>query len=304
MAPSGSKSSTASPCRGSWQRSMSSKAFSSNGPRSQRIVQEVQPFDPVNFTFTKAAVLLTHQPVTMEIMTTYTRIEDAWEDVELPGMEGEIIGKPRIQCELCGEGISAVWARRTGQCGACTKGFNQVGDDLERIYTVGVYCPETDDHELTNELRPPKDGTYAEKKARMLQWGIENFDELDRADLLVPPPSGTDPEDNHMADTGELLSEYVDIPFGDIAKGEYEPQTDMETGVERMENVEGEIDVEEDLSNIGTVIVIDDIVTTCSTLSDTARALLEAGVGQVIGLGATRSMNFEGLVRAELMEEK
>lgn len=233
----------------------------------------------------------------------YTFLEDTWEVVELPGLDGEEIRHPRIQCDLCGEGISEEWARRTGQCGACTKGFNQVGDNLERIYTVGVYFSQTQDHVLTNELQPPKDGEHAEKKARMLQWGIENLDELDEADLLVPPPSGSDPEDNHMAVTGELLSEYVGIPFRDIAHGDYDPQTDMDTAVERIENLEDEVEVQEDLGNIGTVVVIDDIVTTCSTLSDTARALREAGADRVVGLGATRSMDFEGLVRAELMEE-
>lgn len=238
-------------------------------------------------------------------MRTLTHIEGApWEEVELPELDGEAILHPTFQCELCGEAISRKWADITGKCGNCVKGNNQVGRYIDRIYTVGVFISDTRDHPLTSELRPPKDGTYADKKARILQWGIENLDELDQVELMVPPPSASDPEGNHMVATGELLSDYVDIPFRNITRGDYPPQTEMETAEDRMENVDGEVKCIDDLSGVGTVLVIDDIVTTCSTQSDTARALLDAGADRVLGLGATRSIDFDGLIEAGLMEEK
>ena len=236
-------------------------------------------------------------------MTTYRYIRDAWEIVDIEGV-GDPVPHPERQCELCGAAISEKWSEITGKCSNCTRGINEVGDDLDRIYAVTIYFSEAEDHSLSNQLAPPKDGSFAKEKARILQWGIENLDELHEVDLLVPPPSGGEDEYNHMVDTGERLSRHVGIPFRDVTNGDYQPQKDMDSLSDRKENIQGEVTCAADLHHVDRVLVIDDIVTTGATLSDTARALLEAGAGEVQGLTVSRSMDFRGLEDAKAMEAK
>lgn len=82
---------------------------------------------------------------------------------------------------------------------------------------------------------------------------------------------------------------------------DYQPQKELDQE-ERKENVRDKVGCDEDLSDISKAVVIDDIVTTCTTISDTARAIKEAGVDTVYGLGIARSVSFEGLVHAEALE--
>lgn len=237
-------------------------------------------------------------------MVTDKLIDSSWESIEVKEFEEESILQPKYQCELCGAAISEKWSDITGNCSNCTNEINEVGGYLDRIYAVTIYFSEADDHTTSEQLAPPKDGTYAKKKARMLQWGIENFDELNEVDLLVSPPSGEEGKYNHMVDTGERLSKFVDIPFRNVTDGDYDPQKEMEDAQSRKKNVRDEITCPANLQDTERVLIIDDIVATCTTLSDTARVLLESGVDKVEGLSASRSMDFRGLKDARAMEEK
>jgi predicted amidophosphoribosyltransferase len=140
--------------------------------------------------------------------------------------------------------------------------------------------------------------------AEILKWGLNNFDPLSDGEILVPPPSGSSDEYNHMVKIGEKLNQKVDLTLVDATykSEDYPPQKDMSSQEERKQNVRDKIECDKGLNGISTAVVIDDIVTTCTTISDTARVLHESGVDTVYGLGIGRSVSFEGLVHAEAME--
>lgn len=237
-------------------------------------------------------------------MTKYSRIEDAWEKLE--GLDGAAVFHPKYQCRMCGEPIEESFTRTSGVCYYCNKGKNEVGEYVDRISTVSVYFKErvTSDHELSKEIRAAKSGENIDKMAEILQWGMERFPHLSDVNILVPPPSGSGDEYNHMAEIGEELSQRVGIKLADITYkiDDYSPQKEMENQEERKENVRGKVGCDKDLSDVSEAIVIDDIVTTYSTISDTARALKDAGVETVYGLGIARTVSFKGLVHAEALE--
>ncbi|WP_327052309.1 ComF family protein [Halomicrococcus gelatinilyticus] len=238
-------------------------------------------------------------------MTTYSRIEDAWEELE--DFEGAPVIHPKYQCRMCGEPIEESFTRTSGVCFYCNKGKNEVGEFVDRIFTVSIYFKQTvtSDHELSKEIRAAKEGENVDKMSDILGWGMGRFTSLTETDILVPPPSGSGEEYNHMAEIGKRLSNKVGVELADVTYKleDYSPQKDMDNQEDRKENVRGKVGCDKDLSDVSKAVVIDDIVTTCSTISDTARALKEAGVDTVYGLGIARTVSFEGLVHAEALEE-
>lgn len=237
-------------------------------------------------------------------MTRYNRIEDAWEKLE--GLDGAAVFHPKYQCRMCGEPIEESFTQTSEVCYYCNKGKNEVGEYVDRIFTVSIYFKErvTSDHELSKEVRAAKSGENINKMTGILEWGMGRFPSLSDANILVPPPSGSGDEYNHMAEIGKKLSEKVGVELADVTykNEDYFPQKEMDNQEERKENVRGKVGCDKDLSDVSKAVVIDDIVTTCSTISDTARALQDAGVETVYGLGVARTVSFKGLVHAEALE--
>lgn len=237
-------------------------------------------------------------------MTTYSRVEDTWE--VLGDFDGAPVIHPKYQCRMCGEPIKESFTRTSGVCFNCNKNKNEVGEFVDRIFAVSIYFKKntTSDHGLSREIRAAKEGSSIDKMTEILEWGMERFSPLAGADILVPPPSGSSGEYNHMAEVGESLSEEVGMELSDetYKLEDYPPQKDMAEEKDRKKNVRGKVGCDKDLSGVSKAVVIDDIVTTCSTVSDTARALKEAGVNTVFGLGIARTVDFEGLVYADALE--
>ena len=114
------------------------------------------------------------------------------------------------------------------------------------------------------------------------------------ADLLVPVPLHRRRERTRGYNQSELLArelgKHTDAPVDanmlrrvrDTA-----PQVSMPTPEERMRNIEGAFECTGDVIGL-TVLLIDDVVTTGSTMSACARPLVAAGAASVWGLALAR----------------
>jgi predicted amidophosphoribosyltransferase len=234
-------------------------------------------------------------------MATYERVDGMWN--EIGGFSGASVFQPEYRCRTCGEAIEKKWYDITGDCRRCHEGENDVGEAVEKIYTVSIYLGQDQGHALSEEIVEAKNGDHVTKMAEILAWGVRNFDDLERADILVPPPSG-EGGDNHMVKIGNELSKQVGIPLRDVVskRVDYPAQKHVDSAEERMENIRGKMESSEPLRDVNFAVVIDDIVTTCATISNTGRALIEAGVKTVIGLGIARDESLSNLHHVGALE--
>jgi len=135
---------------------------------------------------------------------------------------------PRSQCELCGEAVKEEYKR----CYNCNSENNPVGDELSRVFSVSFYLnTDIKRHELSRETNDAKKMRNLEKMTNVLSWGVNNFNELQNFDALVPPPRGDeDAEENHMHQIAEMVSENVGIPSHDILSKSEEYKSQKEIG--------------------------------------------------------------------------
>jgi predicted amidophosphoribosyltransferase len=238
-------------------------------------------------------------------MTRYYIIEDNVEKVT--EFKDDIVYHPRHQCEDCGHSISPSFAHRTGVCGMCHKGINEISEYLDRIYSVTFYCSEFSDHSLTNAIQNEvKQGKYVGEMAQIIEWGIRNFDISEEADYITPPPRGTDDADiNHMEEIGRIVSGATGIPLENPLRKRtsYTSQKSISNAKERLNNVKDKIKSIESFEENPTIILIDDVATSTGTLKYSAKALLNSGAGQVVGLVIARSEGIDNLEKAEVVQE-
>lgn len=233
-------------------------------------------------------------------MTTYYPVPD---NTEFIGeFQDENILHPRYQCNTCSHAISPFYAQKTGVCGLCQKDYNDL-KQLERIFSVTIYTYGFRDHEITNAIDEVKRGKYAEEMVDILEWGMENLDDLMNYDMLVTPPRGTnDAALNHMENIGGRLSERVNLPLRDLLRKseEYGSQRETDGAQERWDNVDKKIECIREFRTSPSVIVLDDIATTGATLENCAKALNESGASKVVGLTIARTEYIDDLVDAEV----
>ncbi|AEH39174.1 ComF family protein [Halopiger xanaduensis] len=232
-------------------------------------------------------------------MTKYEFVKGRWKN--LSGFDGAPVLHPRNQCKYCGEPIQGQYRK----CYFCKEGRNAVRTHIERVYTVSVYFKQrTEGHEFSKELLEAKEGDHKEKMAKVLKWGIDNLGLLSSTELLVVPPSGSGADYNHMVEIGKVVSDLTGKPLctSTYKEKDYQAQKELPSE-ERIENVRDGVGCDKDLSEYSSAAIIDDIVTTCATMSDTARAVKESGVDRAFGLGIARSVSCDGLVHAHAMRE-
>lgn len=226
---------------------------------------------------------------------------------------------PSFQCRNCGRAISEFYFSKTGKCASCIQGDNQT-EGLERIYTVTVYLPDEDrqDGEIvgdissfSNRIYEAKSGNHVSEMAGVLKYGIREFENLNTSDLIVYPPSGEGGA-NHMKDIANRLSKSVGIPAADITEKleDYPSQKSTSSEEERITNLQGKIGISTslpeqiDLDEVKRAVVVDDVVVTGSTMSNTAQALKQNGVSEVYGLGIARNEALNHLIEyAEVIQE-
>ena len=237
-------------------------------------------------------------------MTTYHPIPENVEKVA--EFKGDPILHPIYQCKKCGHSISPKFANFTGICGMCHEGLNNIGEYADRIYSITYYCSEFANHSLTNAIQDDvKEGYYAEEMAEIIEWGINNFNDLESADYITPPPRGADAADvNHMKKIGEIVSSNVDIPIKNpLRKREaYTSQKEIDDAKQRLENIKNNIESVDSFDDNPFIVVIDDVATSTGTLKYSAKSLINSGADRVVGLAITRSEGIEDLVKAKVYE--
>ena len=238
-------------------------------------------------------------------MTTYYPVQENVEKVT--EFKNDPVLRPLYQCKECGHSISPEFARNTGVCGMCHDGINNIGEYLNRVYSITYYCSEFSNHSLTNSLKNEvKQGNYAEEIAEILTWGINNFSELKEPDYITPPPRGTDDANiNHMKNIGEIVSEETGIPIQDpLRKCEpYTSQKQISDPEKRIDNIKNNIESIESFDSSPTIVVIDDVVTSTGTLKYSAKVLLNSVAGQVVALVVARSEKIGDLKDAKIISE-
>lgn len=91
---------------------------------------------------------------------------------------------------------------------------------------------------------------------------------------------------------------------------EYKSQKSTESIEERKSNLDGKISISDsklsgiNLSEIDRVVIVDDVVVTGSTMSNTAQVLKQHGVREVYGLAIARNEKLEHIEEyADLIEQ-
>lgn len=250
-------------------------------------------------------------------MPEHTLNEDA---ADLMNVEGSNIVLPEYQCNECGKAISEEFSEATGECAGCHNGRNQT-EGLERIRTVSIYLPDEERggqgiveeiSEFSNQIYEAKSGEHTSKISNVLKYGARNNRTFSSADLITFPPSG-EGGFNHMDAISQPLEDVTGTPVEDVVRKTEDYPSQKSTGPveERLENLEGKLGLVEpesqstELSEISTAIVVDDVVVTGSTLSNTARTLKDAGVDEVYGLAITRNESLNHLSEhADLLQEE
>ncbi len=129
----------------------------------------------------------------------------------------------------------------------------------------------------------------------LYEYALDEYEIVSGVDFLVPIPMTEEKEDkkgfNHTRMVVEKFSEKVEIDaeYGNLVKiRETEPQTNL-TKSERRENVKGVFDVLNPHRFKGKkVLLIDDVVTTCSTVNECAKVMRNAGAQEVNVLALAR----------------
>jgi predicted amidophosphoribosyltransferase len=230
-------------------------------------------------------------------MARYRNVEENWEDVG--GFDGLTIDRPKYRCQKCSRAIKEEYLKTSGECYDCNNGEIEIGEFIQRVHAVTVYVPDAKNTDLMEGIYDLKDELEnVSKFAAMLEWAVKNDNDLESYDLIVVPPSAdsSSTEKNHMVPVAEELSAKVDIPFRDIiySKSDHPSQKSLEFD-ERKENVQGKIGCREKDLQGERVIILDDIATSCSTLSETAKAVIESGASEAKGLVIARDESLRNL---------
>lgn len=238
-------------------------------------------------------------------MTSYEAIE---ENVEVVGeFNGQTVSRPKYRCGKCSKAIREQYTYTSNECRNCNQGLTAVGEYVDRVYAIGMYISDAEHTKLMEDIFALKDEfENVGKFSEMLEWGVRNHGDLANFDLVVVPPSGESEssEENHMIPLVEALSERVDIPFSDIIYKLDDYPSQKSLGLyERLENLEGKIGCEMDDIDANRVLVIDDIATSCGTLSETARAVLDSGAREAKGLVIARDEDLRNLEFANVIQE-
>ncbi|MFB6100634.1 MAG: ComF family protein [Candidatus Nanohalobium sp.] len=224
----------------------------------------------------------------------------------LTKFEGADIVIPKFKCKKCDLPIDRSFTRTTEKCGYCHDGFNDIGKNIDRIYSISFYVPKESrlSYPFSNEIREFKDLENLEKMAKLFKYGINRFNNLKNYDIIVPPPRGEKSKPNHIKRAAELVSNETGIPVKDVLekKEEYTSQKKIENPEDRKENVREKMKCNTELE-ADRILLLDDVATTCSTLSESARALRDQNAALVRGLVLGRDTKLKSLKDANIIEE-
>ena len=205
------------------------------------------------------------------------------------GREGQLLcsacepSLPRLEqpyCSIC------AWPGRRGVCSRCTASPPAIG-------RIGApYLFEGTVREMVHDFK------YGNLRAAAPTLGALLADHLKRnpmtADVLMPVPLHGSSERQRGYNQSELLARAIARETGTPLESralrrtkKTLPQVSMDGYAQRTDNIQGVFDCAGDLRGTD-VLLIDDVVTTGSTMSACAQALKAGGAGSVRGLALAR----------------
>ena len=205
-----------------------------------------------------------------------------------PGCWSRLIPVEPPFCPLCGEPAPA----SEGLCGVCRKG--EQAFDLARsalLFTDTL-------REIIHHLKYSDRVSLANPLGNLLRQCLER--EPFTGDLVIPVPLHRSRERQRGFNQADLIASRLGRPLAArlVRRRKNTPSQTGLTRGERNRNLAGAFEVRRRVS--GTVIVVDDVYTTGSTMNEIARVLKRAGAERVEALTVARVAN--DVYRAEATE--
>ena len=179
------------------------------------------------------------------------------------------------------EGTCIICGYPLDRDGLCSKFYQHV-DDLVRTIVVGIYRPyHQGQGRLLESLLSKMILGFKSNPCLVIPLGNLMVSRLLRENL----PVGTVVSG---FDRVGLLCQWISLNLG----LRYEPDLITKTryGSSRTDREDSLFECTKDLSAYNTVLLVDDVATTFSTLGRCAKSLREAGVSQVIGCSLSRTV--------------
>lgn len=192
------------------------------------------------------------------------------------------VGTPIYICEVCVEGI--------GYYNNCINSIN-LPRDIE-TYCDGIVCVGRYSDSLKQSLKRFKFGnrtSYYRVFGKLLALKVQNTIQLNQIDIIIAVPLHKSKQKERGYNQAELIAgsaaKLLKIPLKTniLVKTNESRSQSMLSKQERLSNVEGLFKViNTQAIHKKNILIIDDIVTTGSTINQCSKALKQAGAGRVI----------------------
>ena len=196
-------------------------------------------------------------------------------------------------------------------CRNCLRELNQVPLAVSRRAVEGLHdLRATGGHRdvLQKALQCFKYDGVTELSAPLAARLIRVLEEWNRPiDVIVPAPLFADREEERGYNQAALLSGHVAAETGHMLRADLLKRvraTKQQTSLneqERRDNVKGAFEASPEVQGLS-ILLIDDVATTGSTLSECAKALNDEEAGRVYGLAVSHSLSGQW-VRQEAYDE-
>ncbi len=201
-------------------------------------------------------------------------------------------GAPIYICEKCADKI--------GYYNNCIN-YLSLPKDL-KIYCDGMICVGRYSENLKDSLRRFKFSnkpSYYRAFGMLLALKVQNTIQLDNIDLIIPVPLHKNRQKQRGYNQAELVAKYASkqlkVPFAEnilIKTSESKNQSVLSRN-ERFFNLEGLFYVNNAETIINkNILLIDDIITTGSTVNQCSKALKQAGASTIIAAVIATTRNY------------
>ncbi len=213
---------------------------------------------------------------------------------------------PTLHCTRCGNPLSD-----DGKFDTCYRcGMNGMidGINLERVMAVTLYIPDLKGgYQHNKEIWELKDrGMHAGEYAEVMAFLINKEQRFNPHEsiIIVPiPPTSLKPNGTSgPLALANALSIFMDLPVVDCLQ--FNRPMVKQKGLkekERQLNMVNSMDFPIEIPG-KTVILVDDVMTTCTTMMEAARAVTYSGALRTFGIVAGRNSRIEELVKVGVLE--
>lgn len=206
---------------------------------------------------------------------------------------GAIFENPKLTCERCSDGLPYVNGKICSKCG---RGKSECTCSSVTLYYDKAVAPFYFEHGVRKCIHALKFRSHTEFADPLGEYMLKAFSEHyadEHFDFVTYVPLHSDDLKQRGYNQSQLLAQYISkgakIPLKDnVLRKIY--RTEKQSGtlpIERFGNVLGAFDVDKSLDLSGMkILLIDDIETTGSTLSECGKMLFLAGAQRVCCLSA------------------